>query len=44
MKARIHNSNFDVEIEGEDELDILEQFARDYPDRAQESVLVEWDR
>jgi hypothetical protein len=44
MKGRIHNSNIDVEIEGDDEKDILEQFVRDYPARAHESVAIEWTR
>lgn len=44
MKARIRNSNFDVEIEGDCEEDILEQFGRDYPERATETVHIEWEQ
>lgn len=42
MKCRIHNSRIDVEIEGDDEFDIMEQFVRDYPEHAKETVLLEW--
>jgi hypothetical protein len=38
MKVRIWNSNIDVEIEGDDWEDCVEQFHRDYPDRFGEAV------
>lgn len=44
MKGRIRNSHVDVEIEGDDEDDVLEQFHRDYPIAARHSITVEWDR
>ncbi len=43
MRARVRNANIDVEVEGDDREDVLEQFARDYPDRAAETVYVEWE-
>lgn len=43
MKARIHNRNFDVEIEGDDKEDVLKQLAQDYPERAKETIIVEWN-
>ena len=43
MKGRIRNSNIDVEIEGDDRQDILEQFVRDYPETATDTVHVEWE-
>lgn len=41
MKLRIYNSNIDVEIEGDDREDCLEEFARDYPSRRGEAIHVE---
>lgn len=43
MKARIYNANIDVEIEGDDPQEILDEFGRDYPSRVHEQINIEWD-
>ncbi len=43
MKARIFNTNIDVEIEGDDPQEILDEFVRDYPSRRHEQINIEWD-
>lgn len=44
MKARIKNANLDVEIEGTNEAEILEQFQNEHPEEIHNAVMIFWDR
>lgn len=44
IRGRIRNKLVDVEIDGDSRKDVLEQFQRDYPLAARETVVVHWER
>lgn len=41
-RIRIYSNTCDVEIEGDDLQDCMEQFLRDYPSEIDNSVHIEW--
>jgi hypothetical protein len=43
MKARFHNANIDVTIEGKTRSDILDKFQRDYKEESGNVIFIEWE-